>query len=69
MVAMRALWATMAAVFLLALLPQPAAAAVCQDYGGFPDVGGTRVCVTESGQLCRFRSETWGVSGGCGARI
>jgi hypothetical protein len=38
---------------------------VCQDYGGWPDVGGTRVCVTSSGSVCRFRSETWGVSGGC----
>jgi len=54
---------------LLAISDRPVLAetaqTVCQDFGNFPVVGGTRTCVTSNGTVCKFRSETWGVSGGC----
>jgi len=60
--------AALALVFL-AISDRPVLAeveqTVCQDYGDFPAVGGTRTCVTSNGTVCKFRSETWGVSGGC----
>jgi hypothetical protein len=65
MTANRTLCLVVAATFLVALFPRPAAAAVCQDYGGFPNVGGTRVCVTDNGKICTYKSEPWGISGGC----
>jgi hypothetical protein len=37
----------------------------CQDYDGFPRVGGTRVCHTTNGYTCTFESIESGVSGGC----
>jgi hypothetical protein len=40
---------------------------VCQEYGGWPEVGGSIVCVTSSGQICRFKSVKDGVEGGCEA--
>ena len=38
---------------------------ICQDYGGWPEVGGRKVCVFSTGMVCTYTSVQNGVTTSC----